>query len=37
MSMIGAFSTIPTLMGGVSIRNGGKTVAWNGNGAAVLG
>ena len=33
----GAFSTIPTLMGGVSIRNGGKTVAWNGNGATVLG
>ncbi len=33
---IGAFSTIPTLMGGVSIRNGGKTVAWNGHGAALL-
>lgn len=33
---IGAFSTIPTLMGGLSIRNGGKTVAWNGHGAAVL-
>jgi predicted dehydrogenase len=34
---IGAFSTIPTVMGGLSIRHGGKTVAWNGNGAAVLG
>ena len=34
---IGAFSTIPTLMGGVSIRNSGKTVAWKGNGAAVIG
>jgi predicted dehydrogenase len=33
---IGAFSTIPTLMGGASIRNGGKTIAWNGHGAAVL-
>ncbi len=33
---IGAFSTIPTLMGGVSIRNGGKTVAWNGHGAELL-
>jgi predicted dehydrogenase len=33
----GAFSTIPTLMGGLSIRNGGKTVAWKGNGAAVVG
>ena len=34
---IGATSTIPTLMGGLSIRNGGKTVAWNGKGATVLG
>ncbi len=34
---IGAFSTIPTLMGGLSIRSAGKTVAWNGNGAAVMG
>jgi predicted dehydrogenase len=33
---IGAFSTIPTLMGAVSIRNGGKTIAWNGHGAAPL-
>ncbi|MBZ5581004.1 MAG: Gfo/Idh/MocA family oxidoreductase [Acidobacteriia bacterium] len=33
---IGAFSTIPTLMGGMSIRNGGKTVVWNGHGAALL-
>jgi len=33
---IGAFSTIPTLMGGLSIRNGGKTVAWNGHGAVPL-
>lgn len=32
---VGAFSTIPTLMGGLSIRNGGKTIAWNGHGAAV--
>ncbi|MBZ5581020.1 MAG: Gfo/Idh/MocA family oxidoreductase [Acidobacteriia bacterium] len=30
---IGAVSTMPTLMGGLSIRNGGKTVAWNGHGA----
>ena len=34
---VGAFSTIPTLMGGLSIRNGGKMVAWKGNGAAVVG
>lgn len=33
---IGAFSTIPTLMAGMSIRNGGKTIAWNGHGAAPL-
>jgi predicted dehydrogenase len=33
---IGAFSTIPTLMGGVSIRSGGKAIAWNGHGAAPL-
>jgi predicted dehydrogenase len=33
---IGAYSTIPTLMGGLSIRNGGKTIAWKGHGAAVL-
>jgi hypothetical protein len=33
---IGAFSTIPTLMAGLSIRNGGKTIAWNGHGAAPL-
>jgi predicted dehydrogenase len=33
---IGAISTIPTLMGGVSIRNGGRTVAWNGHGASLL-
>jgi hypothetical protein len=33
---IGAVSTIPTLMAGVSIRNGGKTIAWNGHGAAPL-
>ncbi len=32
----GAFSTIPTLMGGLSIRNGGKTIVWNGQGAAPL-
>jgi hypothetical protein len=31
-----AFSTIPTLMGGMSIRNGGKTVVWNGHGATLL-
>ncbi|MGD0498985.1 MAG: Gfo/Idh/MocA family oxidoreductase [Bryobacteraceae bacterium] len=30
---IGAFSTIPLLMAGVSIRSGGKTIAWNGHGA----
>ncbi len=30
---IGAVSTIPTLMGGLSIRNGGKTIVWNGHGA----
>jgi predicted dehydrogenase len=34
---IGAYSTIPTLMGGMSIRSGGKTIAWNGHGAAPLG
>jgi predicted dehydrogenase len=33
---IGAFSTIPTLMGGLSIRNGGKTIVWNGHGATVM-
>jgi hypothetical protein len=33
---IGAVSTIPTLMAGLSIRNGGKTIAWNGHGAAPL-
>jgi predicted dehydrogenase len=33
---IAATSTIPTLMGGVSIRSGGKTIAWNGHGAAPL-
>jgi len=33
---IAAWSTIPTLMGGLSIRKGGRTVAWNGHGAAVL-
>ena len=33
---IGAFSTIPTLMGGLSIRNGGRAVAWNGHGAGPL-
>jgi predicted dehydrogenase len=27
---IGAVSTIPTLMGGASIRNGGKIITWNG-------
>jgi predicted dehydrogenase len=32
----GAFSTIPTLMGGLSIRNGGKTIVWNGHGAEPL-
>jgi predicted dehydrogenase len=34
---IGAASTIPTLMGGVSIRNGGKTIAWNGWERAIAG
>ena len=33
---IGAFATIPALMGAMSIRNGGKTIAWNGHGAAPL-
>jgi predicted dehydrogenase len=33
---IGAFSTIPTLMAAMSIRHGGKTIAWNGHGAAPL-
>jgi predicted dehydrogenase len=33
---IGAFSTIPTLMGGLSIRNGGKTIAWSGQRASPL-
>ncbi len=33
---IGAFSTIPTLMAGMSIRNGGKTVAWKGQRASLL-
>jgi predicted dehydrogenase len=33
---IGATSTIPTLMGDLSIKNGGKTIAWNGKGATVL-
>lgn len=33
---IAAVSTIPTLMGGMSIRNGGKAVVWNGNGAALM-
>lgn len=32
----GAVSTIPTLMGGLSIRSNGKTIAWNGHGAASL-
>ncbi|HWR52805.1 MAG TPA: Gfo/Idh/MocA family oxidoreductase [Bryobacteraceae bacterium] len=32
----GAVSTIPTLMAGMSIRNGGKTIVWNGHGAAPL-
>ncbi|MGE5570195.1 MAG: Gfo/Idh/MocA family protein [Rhodospirillales bacterium] len=32
----GAWSTIPTLMAGLSIRNNGKTITWNGNGAAPL-
>jgi predicted dehydrogenase len=34
---IGAVSTIPTLMAGMSIGNGGKTVIWNGHGAEPLG
>lgn len=29
-------STISTLMGGVSIRDGGRTVAWKGHGAELL-
>jgi predicted dehydrogenase len=33
---IGAVSTIPTLMGGMSIRNGGKAVVWKGHGAALM-
>ncbi|HWR51391.1 MAG TPA: Gfo/Idh/MocA family oxidoreductase [Bryobacteraceae bacterium] len=33
---IGAFSTIPLLMACMSIRNGGKTIAWNGRGAAPM-
>ncbi|MGD0498665.1 MAG: Gfo/Idh/MocA family oxidoreductase [Bryobacteraceae bacterium] len=33
---VGAISTIPTLMAGVSVRNGGKAVAWNGHGATLL-
>ena len=33
---IGAVSTIPTLMAGMSIRNGGKTIVWNGHGAAPM-
>jgi predicted dehydrogenase len=33
---VGAYSTIPTLMGGLSIRNGGKAVGWNGRGAGVV-
>ncbi len=28
---IGAVSTIPTLMGGLSIRNGGRTIEWSGS------
>jgi predicted dehydrogenase len=32
----GAFSTIPTLMAGLSIRRGGKTIVWNGHGAAPM-
>jgi predicted dehydrogenase len=31
---IGSVSTIPTLMGGMSIRNGARTIVWNGHGAA---
>ncbi len=33
---IGAISTIPTLMACLSIRNGGKTIAWNGHGAVPI-
>ena len=33
---IGAVSTIPTLMGDLSVRNGGRTIAWNGHGAEPL-
>ncbi len=33
---IGAYSTIPTLMGGLSIRTGRRTIAWNGHGAVAL-
>jgi hypothetical protein len=33
---IAATSTIPTLMGGLSIRNGGKTIAFTGTGAKPL-
>ncbi len=33
---IAATSTIPTLMGCMSIRNGGKAVVWNGHGAELL-
>jgi len=33
---VGAFSTIPTLMAGLSIRTGGKTIVWNGRGAAPM-
>ncbi len=32
----GAFSTIPTLMAGLSIRDGGKAIVWNGHGAEPL-
>ena len=31
-----AVSTIPTLMGGMSIRNGGGTILWNGQGAVSM-
>jgi hypothetical protein len=34
---IGAVSTLPTLMGGLSVRNGGKTILWNGHGAEPVG
>jgi len=34
---IGAISTIPTLMAGLSIRNSGKTIAWKGKSAEPLG